>query len=57
MTVTFTFDGTRYQAQPGDTLATALLRNGIVHVTDSAYRDRPRGIIGDRKSTRLNSSH
>ena len=46
MTVTFTFDGTRYQAQPGDTLATALLRNGIVHVTDSAYRDRPRGIIG-----------
>ena len=27
-------------------LATALLRNGVVHFTDSSYRDRPRGIIG-----------
>lgn len=45
-TVTFTFDGVSYQGTHGELLAAALLRNGIVHVTDSAYRDRPRGIVG-----------
>ena len=45
-TVTFTFDGKTYQGRKGDTLAAALLRNGVVHFTNSAYRDRPRGIIG-----------
>ncbi|MEY4492719.1 MAG: hypothetical protein RL355_68 [Actinomycetota bacterium] len=44
--VKFKFDGKKYKGHKGDTLATALLRNGIVHFTDSAYRDRPRGIIG-----------
>jgi len=45
-TVTFTFDGKTYEGRTGDTLATALLRNGVVHFTDSAYRERPRGIVG-----------
>ena len=45
-TVTFIFDGVTYQGEHGDTLATALLRNDVVHFTDSAYRDRPRGIVG-----------
>ena len=45
-TVTFTFDGTKYEGREGDTLAAALLRNGVVHFTDSTYRDRPRGVVG-----------
>ena len=45
-TVTFTFDGKTYEGRAGDTLAAALLRNGVVHFTDSSYRDRPRGIVG-----------
>lgn len=42
----FTFDGKKYEGREGDTLAAALLRNGVVHFTNSAYRDRPRGVIG-----------
>lgn len=45
-TVTFTFDGKTYEGRTGDTLAAALLLNGVVHFTDSAYRERPRGIVG-----------
>ncbi len=45
-TVTFTFDGKTYEGLAGDTLAAALLRNGVVHFTNSSYRDRPRGIVG-----------
>lgn len=43
--VTFKFDGVDYVGQAGDSLATALLRNGVLHFTDSTYRDRPRGIM------------
>ena len=43
--VTFNFDGVDYVGQAGDSLATALLRNGVLHFTDSTYRDRPRGIM------------
>ena len=45
-TVTFEFDGKKYEGRQGETLASALLRNGVLHFTDSAYRDRPRGVVG-----------
>ncbi len=43
--INFTFDGKAYQAQPGDTLAAALLRNGIGLVGRSFKYHRPRGIM------------
>ncbi|OYU37082.1 2Fe-2S iron-sulfur cluster-binding protein [Novosphingobium sp. PASSN1] len=44
-TIPFTFDGTIYHAQPGDTLAAALLANGIGLVGRSFKYHRPRGIM------------
>ena len=41
----FTFDGKTFQAQEGDTLAAALLRNGIGLVGRSFKYHRPRGIM------------
>jgi methylglutamate dehydrogenase subunit C len=43
--INFTFDGTAYQAQEGDTLAAALMRNGIGLVGRSFKYHRPRGIM------------
>jgi methylglutamate dehydrogenase subunit C len=43
--ITFTFDGKAYQAREGDTLAAALLRNGIGLVGRSFKYHRPRGIM------------
>ncbi len=43
--ISFSFDGTTYQAQEGDTLAAALLRNGICLVGRSFKYHRPRGIM------------
>jgi methylglutamate dehydrogenase subunit C len=43
--INFTFDGTAYQAKEGDTLAAALLRNGIGLVGRSFKYHRPRGIM------------
>ncbi len=43
--INFTFDGKSYQAQEGDTLAAALLRNGIGLVGRSFKYHRPRGIM------------
>jgi sarcosine oxidase subunit alpha len=43
--IRFSFDGKEYQAQPGDTLAAALLRNGIGLVGRSFKYHRPRGIM------------
>ncbi len=43
--ITFTFDGTAYQAREGDTLAAALLRNGIGLTGRSFKYHRPRGIM------------
>ena len=43
--ITFTFDGKTYPAQDGDTLAAALLRNGIGLVGRSFKYHRPRGIM------------
>ena len=43
--ITFRFDGITYTAQAGDTLAAALLRNGIGLVGRSFKYHRPRGIM------------
>lgn len=44
--VNFTFDGKKYAGVCGESLASALLRNGVVHFTNSSYKDRPRGVMG-----------
>jgi sarcosine oxidase subunit alpha len=43
--LTFTVDGVRYTGYRGDTIASALLANGVREVGRSAYRNRPRGIV------------
>ena len=43
--INFTFDGKSYQAQEGDTLAAALLRNGVGLIGRSFKYHRPRGIM------------
>ena len=45
VTVPFTFDGTRYFGHEGDTLASALLANGVRVVGRSFKYHRPRGIF------------
>ena len=42
----FTFNGTRYSAFQGDTLASALLANGVRLIARSFKYHRPRGLIG-----------
>ncbi|MGC6536045.1 MAG: sarcosine oxidase subunit alpha [Candidatus Puniceispirillaceae bacterium] len=44
-TVNFTFDGKRYQGFEGDTLASALIANGVHLVGRSFKYHRPRGIM------------
>ena len=44
-TLTFTFDGTEYQGVEGDTLASALLANGVIAAATSIKLGRPRGIF------------
>lgn len=41
----FTFDGRRYTGRPGDTLASALIANGVHLVGRSFKYHRPRGIL------------
>src|SRR4029079_14943866 len=41
----FTFDGVAYEGLAGDTLAAALLANGVRVVSRSLYDGRPRGIF------------
>ena len=41
----FTFDGVEYRARPGDSLAAALLANGIGRIARSFKYHRPRGIM------------
>ena len=43
--LTFTVDGVSYSGFRGDTVASALLANGVTRVGRSAYRGRPRGIV------------
>ena len=44
-TIGFTFNGKRYEGHPGDTLASALLANGVHLVGRSFKYHRPRGIL------------
>ena len=44
--LSFTFDGIAYQGFVGDTLASALLANGVKIIARSFKYGRPRGIIG-----------
>src|SRR3954466_3303870 len=44
-TLRFTFDGREYAGHPGDTLASALLANGVRLVGRSFKYHRPRGIL------------
>ncbi|MFI5799204.1 sarcosine oxidase subunit alpha family protein [Streptomyces sp. NPDC051677] len=41
----FTVDGRKLTGHPGDTVASAMLANGVVEVAPSLYRGRPRGIV------------
>ncbi|OLZ74151.1 ferredoxin [Streptomyces sp. IMTB 2501] len=41
----FTVDGRELTGHPGDTVASALLANGLAEVAPSLYRHRPRGIV------------
>ncbi|MGW7407567.1 sarcosine oxidase subunit alpha family protein, partial [Streptomyces sp. NPDC054833] len=43
--LTFTFDGIEYQGHRGDTLASALLANGVIAAATSIKLGRPRGIF------------
>ncbi|WP_405725902.1 sarcosine oxidase subunit alpha family protein [Streptomyces sp. NBC_00028] len=43
--LTFTFDGIEYHANKGDTLASALLANGVIEAGTSIKLGRPRGIF------------
>lgn len=44
--INFSFDGTYYQGYAGDTLASALIANGVHMVARSFKYHRPRGIVG-----------
>lgn len=44
-TITFKFDGEKYKGYEGDTLASALLANGVHMVARSFKYHRPRGIV------------
>lgn len=44
-TLRFTVDGVEYEGLAGDTVAAAVLANGVVRVGDSIYRRRPRGVM------------
>ncbi|MEO8303243.1 MAG: sarcosine oxidase subunit alpha family protein [Betaproteobacteria bacterium] len=44
--LSFTFNGRRYSGHRGDTLASALLANGVALVARSWKYHRPRGIVG-----------
>ena len=46
VTVPFTFNGVRYQGVPGETLAAALIANGVKLVARSFKYHRPRGVMG-----------
>jgi sarcosine oxidase subunit alpha len=45
VTLRFVFDGTEYHGHPGDTLASALLANGVRRIGSSSRFGRPRGIM------------
>ena len=44
--ILFHFDDKPYKGRPGEPMAAALLRNGLLSVTNSIYHNRPRGVVG-----------
>src|SRR6185436_985995 len=44
--VSFSFDDKIYTGHHGEPMAAALLRNGVLSITNSTYHGRPRGIVG-----------
>jgi sarcosine oxidase subunit alpha len=44
--VSFNFDDKLYKGHEGEPMAAALLRNGLLSITNSTYHDRPRGVVG-----------
>ena len=44
--ISFIFDDKIYKAHEGEPMAAALLRNGLLTITNSTYHGRPRGVIG-----------
>ena len=44
--VSFSFNGKKYKGFQGDTLASALLANGVMVTARSFKYHRPRGIVG-----------
>ena len=44
--VSFSFDDKVYKGNHGEPMAAALLRNGMLSLTESTYHGRPRGIVG-----------
>ncbi len=44
--VSFYFDDKLYKGIHGEPLAAALLRSGVVSITNSTYHGRPRGVVG-----------
>lgn len=43
--LSFTVDGRQFQGHAGDTVASALLANGVITCADSMYLGRPRGVM------------
>ncbi len=43
--VSFSFDDKLYKGHLGEPMAAALLRSGVLSITNSTYRGRPRGIV------------
>jgi sarcosine oxidase, subunit alpha len=44
--VSFSFDDKLYKGYEGEPMAAALLRSGLLAITNSIYHDRPRGVVG-----------
>jgi len=44
--VSFSFDDKLYKGYQGEPMAAALLRSGMLSITNSTYHGRPRGIVG-----------
>ena len=44
--VSFSFDDKLYKGHQGEPMAAALLRNGLLSITNSTYHGRPRGVVG-----------
>src|SRR3954462_1897289 len=44
--VSFSFDDKLYKGHQGEPMAAALLRSGVLSITNSTYHGRPRGVVG-----------